>query len=80
VVSALVFHAGGPGSNSVKKNSLSLYTNAIGLPNGALIRYSISGGRIHKAINFTDLMPKEKPKCLFAIPLAQVRKVKALKH
>ena len=48
--------------------------------NGALIRYSISAGRIHKAITFTALTPEKKPYCLIAIPLVQVRKVKALKH
>jgi len=61
-------------------NSSGLPAHAIGMVNGALKRYSISAGRIHKAITFTALTPEKKPKLLIAIPLAQVCKFKALKH
>ena len=63
VVSALASHAGGRGSQMpARLNSLGLHANAIGMVNGALIRYSISASHIHKAITFTALMPEKKPK------------------
>jgi len=47
---------------------------------GALLRYSICAGRIDEAFNFIALTPEKKTKRSIAIPLAQVCKVKGLKH